>query len=132
MSKIKIIGMEIHTYAPELTRVLYNNDASIALNKLLKDYEDLNPTIKMLYHEKHKVDEVIKFIKLCLHRHLHTGKYATIYRVDKKYKTNTLVAQGDYETVLTLKRIIDDDFLKHGLPSSKYKTVITFKNSIKK
>lgn len=131
MSKIKIIGIEEHTYAPELTRVLYNNDASIALNELLKDNIDLNHTIKMLYHEGCKVDEVIKFIKLCLRRHLNTGKYATIYRVNKKYKTNTLVLQGCYTTVLTLKRIIDDDFLKHGLLSSEYKIVITFKSSIK-
>lgn len=127
MSKNKIVGIEKHTYAPELTRVIYSNGASIALNKLLIKTVDLNAVIQMLYYESNRVSAIIKLIKQCLQRSPNTGKYVTIYRIDNKYRTNTFVAQGYYFNVATIKGIIDKDFLKHGLPSSEYKTIITFK-----
>lgn len=131
MSKIKIIGIEEHAYAPKRTRVLYNNDTSIALNKLIQSNFDLNCIIKKIYYGGCKVDEVIKCIKISLRRCSNTGKHATIYRFDKKYKTNTVVAQGHYSNVSHIKTIIDVDCLRHGSLSSEYKVVITFKNSIK-
>lgn len=61
MSKKKIVGIEKHTYAPELTKLIYSNGVSIALNNLIKNTKDLNAAIKMLFIIK---DNKIKSTKL--------------------------------------------------------------------
>lgn len=127
MSKNKIVDIAKHTYAPELTRVIYSNGASIALNKLLVKTVDLNAVIRMLYYEHIKVSAVIKLIKQCLQRSLNIGKYVSVYRIDNRYKTETLIAQGYYFNVSAIKGIINEDYSKHGLLSSEYKVIINFK-----
>ena len=127
MSKNKIVGIEKHTYAPELTRIIYSNGASITLNKLLVKTVDQNAVIQMLYYESNRVSAIIKLIKQCLQRSPNIGKYTTVYRIDNRYKTKTIIAQGYYFNVATIKGIINEDYSKHGLLSSEYKTTITFK-----
>lgn len=127
MSKNKIVDIAKHTYAPELARVIYSNGASIALNKLLVKTVDLNVVIQMLYYEPIKVSAIIKLIKQCLQRSLNIGKYVSVYRIDNRYKTETLIAQGYYFNVSAIKGIINEDYSKHGLLSSEYKVIINFK-----
>lgn len=129
MSKIKIIGIEKHNHVPELTRVLYSNGTSIALNKLIQSNLDLNSIIRMLYYESNNIQVVIAFIRQSQRRCTNTGKWVTINRFDDKYKTNTLIAQGYYSNVSVIKEIIDGDFSKNGLLSSKYH--ITSENKVK-